>query len=81
MDGGGGGVHMRKERKVTSVMGWALRRQLSVPGVGFSMIVVAVDLVRSLMGGHRSIFMALQACSRGIGTWIVSRMAQGDEVQ
>ena len=35
-----GGVHILKERKVTSVMGWALRRQLSVPGLGFSMFAL-----------------------------------------
>lgn len=34
----GDGVHILKERKVTRVMGWALRRQLSVPGFGFSML-------------------------------------------
>lgn len=32
-------VHILKERKVTRVMGCALRRQLSVPGAGFSMVV------------------------------------------
>ena len=35
---GGRGVHILKDKKVTRVMGWALRRQLSVPGLGFSML-------------------------------------------
>jgi hypothetical protein len=32
--------HILNDRKVTRVMGCALRRQFSVPGAGFSMICV-----------------------------------------
>lgn len=34
---------MRKERKVTRVMGCALRRQLSVPGAGSSILFGSID--------------------------------------
>jgi hypothetical protein len=41
---GGLFVHILKHRKVTRVMGCALRRQLSVPGFGFSMVSELVYL-------------------------------------
>jgi hypothetical protein len=65
---GGGGleeevidVQARKARKVTRVMGWALRRQFSEPGSGFWMsamvvgIGVAIALVRRTVAMQKTL--------------------------
>ena len=61
-------VHILKERKVTRVMGCALRRQLSVPGAGFSMFSAPNErfvVIQKLLGGRHCV------CSH----WVVLEQA------
>lgn len=71
-----GFVPARKARKVTRVMGWAERRQLSVPGVGLSMSAIVLGCYGKTM--REGIRMDL-ACDIGaISVQAVELLLQGD---
>jgi hypothetical protein len=72
--GGGGGwwwymleyIPIRKDRKVRRVMGWALSRQLSWPGVGGG-VEVEVEVLVLVVLGLMSAMLLLFGDRRGVG--------------